>query len=195
MQAAQRKTDYNIAPLKAKKRVVKMRGNVAYINNDFLNEAKPRTKTQAKPRTKTQARPASKTQARPTNKAQARPTNKTQARPAQKRPRAQTKAKPRINAKTEQKTAVGRSIAATLFVVFMAFCALALLVSRHAAITSIGVQNNVLQKDITAIEAQIDELALDIELRSTVQSVQNAARELGMTYHVNNQKIYIDINS
>ena len=168
MQAAQRKTDYNTVSHQARKRVVKMQGNVAYINNDFLGGGKPRQKAQPKTSGKTQAQ-------------------------AKKRPA--VKAKAQTKPKTEQSKAHGRGIASTLFVVFVAFCALALLVSRHSEITSIGVQNNAIQSNIASIEAQIDELALDIELNSTVQAVQNAARELGMTYPVNNQKIHIDINS
>lgn len=164
MQSAQRKTDYGRAP----QRVVKMRGNVAYINNDFVNPA-----------------------GRPRSEAPARTGLKPQPRAAAGR-----RTRPRAVADTGRKRSTGRGIASTLFVVFVAFCALALLVSRHATLTSISVRNNALQRDIAAVEARIEDLQMDLDLRSTVASVQNTAQQkLGMTYPVQNQTVTISLDS
>ena len=161
MQSAQRKT-YDIAPYQRTRKVVKVRGNVAYINNDFLSDpARQRPKQQ----------------------------NAKKAAPA---PRPVTP----LKTKTAAKKAPKSGVASTLFVLFIAFCALALLVSRYAAIAQIGVQNNALQKQISTLEAKADTMAVDLELSSTLQAVQSTAtQELGMTYPINNQKIYVDLNS
>ena len=168
-----------------------MKGNVAYINNDFLSTAAPRPKTQASAKAK--ALPDRKTTAAAHQKANAaaRPKN-TAAKP---KTAAAAKSQANTAARPVCKKAAGKGIASTLFVVFVAFCALSLLVSRHANIAMIGIQNNALQKDIQQIEAQIEDLKLELELRSTLESVQDKARqELGMTYPTQNEKVHIDLN-
>lgn len=161
MQSAQRKT-YDTTPYPRNRKIVKVRGNVAYINNDFLSDpVRQRPKQQA-------------------------------AKKAAAAPRPVTP----IKAKQAAKEAPRSGVASTIFVLFIAFCALALLVSRYAAIAQIGVQNNTLQKEISLLEDKAEEMAVELELRSTLQSVQNSAtQELGMTYPVNNEKIYVDLNS
>ncbi|NLT97181.1 MAG: hypothetical protein GXW96_03345 [Christensenellaceae bacterium] len=84
-------------------------------------------------------------------------------------------------------------LVSTLVVVIIAFCALAVLVSRYAAVCAIGTQNETLRKQIAAMEAQIDELQLQIEMEDDLNEVQEkAVGELGMTYPTPEQKIGID---
>jgi len=178
MQSAQRKTNYDHAPAPARKRNVKMRGNVAYINNDFLS-TQPMQRPKPQPKRGAKAYPGARMQ----------PT----VLVAQLKNALQQKTQEALQ--PERSHAPGRGLASTIFVLFVAFCALALLVSRHASIASIGVKNNALHNSIAAIEAQIEDLELELELRSTLEDVQNTARqELGMTYPVQNDKIFIDLN-
>jgi len=171
MQSAQRKYDYDESTYAAKKRVVKMQGNVAYINTDPV-----RTVRKAQPGT--QARPAQKAQAKPIRK----PLNK-----------AKTAAKAEVLRR--EKAASRRALASTLFVIFLAFCALSLLISRYAALCSVGVQNHVIKQDIAALEAQIDKLQLDMELTDNIEDVQNTAKnELKMAYPRQDQKITINMS-
>ena len=141
MQTAQRKIHHNIRTAPPKKRVVKMDGNVAYINNGFAKKKVVQTTSAKKKKAK------------------------------------------------HQKT----GIASTLFVLFIAFCAMAALISRFAAITSIGLENNELENSIEIVETKIEALEMDMELRDNLEYVQNYARqELGMKYPGQDQKIYID---
>lgn len=83
----------------------------------------------------------------------------------------------------------------TLCVLFIAFCALALLVSRYAALCSIGVKNSNLDRDIQKTEAKIESLKVEIELQDDLEHIHNTAQqELGMTYPGQDQKITIDID-
>lgn len=142
MQTA-RKKNTNTSTALPKKRVVKMEGNVAYINSGF---AKQKVR------------------------------------------------QPAVAIKKVQKTKTG--LVSTLFVLFVAFCALALLVSRYAVVCSIGSQNNVLNQNIEKIAGNIEELQLDIEIRDNLEYVQNTAQEeLEMTYPNQDQRIYIDMSS
>ncbi|MGI5848707.1 MAG: hypothetical protein ACOX8Q_01330 [Christensenellales bacterium] len=145
MQTAQRKTEYRPVAV-PRKRVVKMEGNVAYINSGLAVQ-KPRQSVAAIKKEAAEAR--------------------------------QTKS----------------GVASTLFVIFVAFCAMALLVSRYAAICSIGAKNNALQKDIESVKTQIEELQIDMELRNNFECVQNVAKnKLGMIYPAEDQKVSIDIS-
>jgi len=120
--------------------------------------------------------PGVRTTPRKPVKTVARPAAKTAARPA-----AKTAAQPRTG------------FVSTLVVLFIAFGALAVLVSRYAVACSIGAQNNSLKMDIEAAQAKMDELSLNIELRDDLQYVQDTAEnELGMTYPTPEQKINID---
>lgn len=88
-----------------------------------------------------------------------------------------------------------KGLASTLFVIFAGFCALALLVSRHAEIVRIGLKNNELMSEISKLETKAEDLKLELELRSTLESVSTAARQqLGMTYPLDNQRIKIDLS-
>ncbi len=126
MQSAQRKTNYDHAPAPARKRNVKMRGNVAYINNDFLST---QPMQRLKPQPKRGAKAYSGARMQPTVLAQ---------------PKNAHQHKTQAALQPERSHAPGRGLASTIFVLFVAFCALALLVSRHASIASIGVKNNAL---------------------------------------------------
>ena len=83
----------------------------------------------------------------------------------------------------------------TMFVMFTAFCALALLVSRYAVVCSIGAQNNALEQQIITIEGQIDNLAVQLELKDDLEYVHNVAQsELGMKYPDQSQKVSISLD-
>ncbi|MDD5018189.1 MAG: hypothetical protein PHO15_08845 [Eubacteriales bacterium] len=124
-----------------KKRIVKMEGNVAYINSGFAK--------------------------------------KKVAQPAKV-------------AKKEVKR-VRAGLFTTIFVIMVAFGAMALLVSRYAAICQVGAANNEIEQNIEEIESKIEALQIDIELRDDLEYVQDTARDaLGMTYPNQDQVIYID---
>ncbi len=100
----------------------------------------------------------------------------------------------RTTAKTAAKPRAG--VVSTLFVLFIAFGALAVLVSRYAMACSIGAQNNSLKNNIKQVEAKMEELKLDMELRDDLQYVQDTAQnELGMTYPTPDQKFHVDTSS
>jgi cell division protein FtsB len=81
-------------------------------------------------------------------------------------------------------------------VLFIAFGALAVLVSRYALVCSIGTQNNALKKNIDSVQAQMDDLKLRIEFDDDLNYVQDTAQnELGMTYPTPDQKIHVDLSS
>jgi len=95
--------------------------------------------------------------------------------------------------KQEKQSKAG--VGMTLCMVFVAFCALALLVSRYAVVCSIGAKNNALEQQITTIEGKIDNLAVELELRDDLEYVHNVARvELGMMYPEQSQKISISLD-
>ena len=166
MQAAVSRTKEWTQPKAMDRRSVKMRGNVAYINSDIVRQTRPGAGVKTMP--KAPARPI------------ARPGAKPVARTAQKAVTA-AQAKPHAG------------LVSTLVVVIIAFCALAVLVSRYAAVCAIGTQNESLRKQIAAMEAQIDELQLQIEMEDDLNEVQEkAVGELGMTYPTPEQKIGID---
>jgi cell division protein FtsL len=168
MQSAQRKYDYEVTQYPAKKRVVKMQGNVAYIS---IDPERPATKT----------RPAT------------RPAQKTQSQ--QQKSKAEAAAKARAQAQRRERVRSRKSLASTLFVVFVAFCALSLMVSRYSAICTIGAQNNEIKESIGALDEQIDELSLKIELGDNVEEVQKKAEEeLEMAYPRQDQKISINMS-
>ncbi len=117
------------------------------------------------------------------------------ARPA---PKAAAKAVAKPAAKTAVKTAAQprTGFVSTLIVLFIAFGALAVLVSRYAIVCSIGSQNNVLKKDISAAQTRMDDLKLKIELDDDLQYVQDTAQnELDMIYPAPDQKIHVDLSS
>ena len=143
MQTAQRRNEYIVAPAPPRKRIVKMDGNVAYINNGFARQ----------------------------------------------------KAQPAVAAKKQVKPKK-TGVVSTLAVLFIAFCAMAALVSRYAIVCSVGAGNNAIEKDITALEAQIDKLEVDLELRDNIEYIQDTAeQELGMVYPQPDQRISIDSSS
>ena len=167
MQAAVSRTKEWTQPRAMDRRSVKMRGNVAYINSDIVRQTRPGAGVKTMP--KAPARPIARPNARPAARAEAQKA----ATAAQAKPHA--------------------GLISTLVVVIIAFCALAVLVSRYAAVCAIGTQNETLRKQIAAMEAQIDELQLQIEMEDDLNEVQEkAVGELGMTYPTPEQKIGID---
>ena len=169
MQSAQRKYDYEITQYPAGKRIVKMQGNVAYINTDpTRHEARPRPA----------ARPAQKIQVDP-----------------QKKSKAQAAAKAKELSQKRERVQSRKSLISTLFVVFVAFCALSLMVTRYAEICTIGARNNEIKENIEALDAQIDQVSLQMELSDNVEVVQSKAQnELKMAYPRQDQKILMNMS-
>ena len=100
-----------------------------------------------------------------------------------------------VKAAVNRKPKAKPGLVSTLAVLFIAFCALAVLVSRYAAVCSIGSQNNELEKRIESVEAQIDSLAVDLELKDDIEYVHSAAQdELGMMYPDQSQRITISLD-
>lgn len=146
-----------------------MQGNVAYIS---IDPERPATKT----------RPA----AHPARKAQ---------RKQQPKSKAQAAAAARQQALRRERVRSRKSLISTLFVVFVAFCALSLMVSRYAVICTIGIRNNEIKENIEALDAQIDELSLEMELSDNVEVVQSKAQdELHMAYPRQDQKISMNMS-
>ncbi len=149
MLATQRKTEYTRTPM-PQKRVVKMEGNVAYINTGYRENEAQRKRNAAK--------------------------QKAQAAAAQ--------------AKHKRK-----GMASTIAVIFIAFCALALLVSRYAAICTINSENNKLKSDIDAIKVKTEDLRVQMELRDNLESVlDTAVNDLGMKYPGEEQRVHLDMS-
>jgi cell division protein FtsL len=85
--------------------------------------------------------------------------------------------------------------ASTILVVFVAFCALSLLISRYAAISAIGSDNNKLKNSINDVQVKIEQLKVDMELQDNIENVRNTALNvLGMKYPDESQKVYIDMS-
>jgi cell division protein FtsL len=125
---------------------------------------------------------------------QARPAQKVQAKPAGK-PQTKAKAATKAAVIRRERAASRRSLVSSLFVIFLAFCALSLLISRYAALCSIGVQNNAIKEDIALLEGEIDKLQLDMELRDSVEYIQDTAQnDLKMAYPTQDQKITINMS-
>lgn len=104
-------------------------------------------------------------------------------------PKVSAKKKPAHKKKTKS------GLLSTLVVLFIAFGALALLVSRYAVVCSIGSQNNELEQRLEKIEAQIDNMAVDLELKDDLEYVHNSAQaDLGMKYPQQSQKITISLD-
>ena len=104
----------------------------------------------------------------------------------------QTRASAKPKAVPKKAEQPKKGLVSTLAVAFIAFCALAVLVSRYAVACSVGKQNNDLQQGIAAVEDRIDALQVDLELRDDITIVQQTARqELGMTYPDQDQIVEI----
>ena len=102
---------------------------------------------------------------------------------------------PTVSAKKRPKPRLRTGLASTITVLFIAFSALALLVSRYAVVCSIGSKNNELERQLQVIKAQTDSLAVQMELKDNIQSVHTSAQsELGMTYPGQNQRITINLD-
>ena len=177
MQTAQKELKYYKKPAAPKKRVVKMDGNVAYIDSGFARKKASRPAQTARPGKKPTA--AAKPKAKQTA------TTKPRKKPA-------TAVKPAVKQAKKPKGA----LISTLAVLFVGFCALALLISRYAAVCAVGVQNNDIEQSIEETQAQIEALQVDMELRDDITYIKNTATgELNMTYPMQDQKIYIDMDN
>lgn len=117
------------------------------------------------------------------------------AAPKKRNANAQAAASAKAGAMKRERAESRKSLASTLVVVFVAFCALSLMVSRYAAICTIGAQNNEIKSGIQALEAQIDGVSLDMELKDNVAEVQSKAQDdLKMSYPRQDQKISINMS-
>jgi cell division protein FtsL len=102
---------------------------------------------------------------------------------AQRKPKPAGAVKPAKKPAAKPKAQHKKGLVSTLMVVFAAFCALSLLVSRYAVACSVGSQNNDLKAGIAAVQTEIEALQVDIELRDDLTTVQQTAQgELNMTY-------------
>ncbi len=101
----------------------------------------------------------------------------------------------KVKSAVKRRPKVKSGIASTLIVLFIAFCALTLLVSRYAGVCSIGSQNNEMRSQLKAIEAKIDNLAVDIELKDDIDYIHSSAQaDLGMKYPDQSQRITIKLD-
>ena len=75
------------------------------------------------------------------------------------KPKVAAKPAPRPRAVAKPKAQHKRGIVSTLMFVFIAFCAMSLLVSRYAVACSVGAQNNDLEADIAGVQTQIEDAA------------------------------------
>lgn len=150
-----------------------MQGNVAYISTDPV---RPRPKAQPH----TQTKPIQRTQVKP----------QAPSRPQQKNaPRAKAAAVAKANAHSR------RGLISTLFVLFVAFCALSLLISRYAVVCAIGGENNKIEQNIAAVEKKIEDIKVDMELRDNIEYLQSTAEQtLDMAYPTQDQKITINMS-
>lgn len=83
----------------------------------------------------------------------------------------------------------------TIFVVFIAFCALAFLISRYSVACGVNSENNKLQSNIDKVNEQISELKTKMELSDSLEHIENVAvNEFGMNYPEQSQKVHLDIN-
>ena len=100
-----------------------------------------------------------------------------------RKPAAVVKTAPKPKAVPRKAEQPRKGLVSTLFVVFVAFCALAVLVSRYAAASTVGRQNNDLEQSIASIENEIDALEVNLELKDNLVYVQQTAKQdLGMKY-------------
>ena len=100
-----------------------------------------------------------------------------------------------VKKSVKQNPKIKSGIVSTLIVLFIAFCALVLLVSRYAVVCSIGSQNNELENRLNTIEAKINSVAVDIELKDDIDYVHTSAQaDLGMKYPNQSQKIIISLD-
>ena len=98
-------------------------------------------------------------------------------------------------AASKQAKHVRVSVASTIFVVFVVFCALSLLISRYAAVSAIGSENNKLKNSINDMQVKIEQLKVDMELQDNIENVRNTAiNVLGMTYPDESQKVPINMS-
>jgi hypothetical protein len=102
---------------------------------------------------------------------------------AERMPKPAAAVKPAKKPVAKPKAQHKKGLVSTLMVVFAAFCALSLLVSRYAVACSVGSQNNGLKADIASVQTKIEALQVDIDLRDDLTTVQQTAQgELNMTY-------------
>lgn len=165
MLATQRKTEYRPAPI-SQKRIVKMEGNVAYISTGLPKNKIVRENTGYRD-----------------NRAPRINANKNARKPAAAMAEV-------IAAKQAHK-----GVASTIIIIFIAFCALALLVSRYAAVCSINSENNKLKSEIKAVEVKVEELKVQMELQDDLENVLNTAvNDLGMKYPDKSQRVSLDMS-
>lgn len=102
-------------------------------------------------------------------------------------------AKPKTAAKVNRSSK--GALVSTLIVCFIAFCALAVLVSRFAMVCSIGSGINDLEQSIEETKADIEALQVEMEMRDDLDYIRNTARDkLDMTYPEQEQKRSIDLS-
>jgi len=202
MQAAQRKIEYRPSSAAPEKRIVKKDGNVAYIKTGSPGSATPRgvkagshgraVSTKDTIGVRHPVRVGGSSAAAPKKAARGSAAPKSSAVI-----RINTAAKQTVRKAAEAKQAkrVLTGVASTILVVFVVFCALSLMISRYAAVSALGSENNKLRNSINDIQVKIDQLKVDMELQDNIENVRiTAVNVLGMTYPDENQKVPINMS-
>jgi hypothetical protein len=208
MQATQRKIEYRPSSAAPRKRIVNMDGNVAYIRRGERPASsgnKAGTTHPVRVGASKSAAAKGKTASHPVRVGRGVNASPVRGRvvrggatPASKSSvvvSANAAAKQSLNKAAKQAKRAHKGVVSTLFVIFAAFCALSLLISRYAAISAIGTENSKLKGDINALQVKIEELKVNMELQDNLEDVRNTALNvLGMTYPDQSQKVYLDMS-
>ena len=209
MQAVQRKIEYRPSSAAPGKRIVKKDGNVAYIRTGSPGSAASRgvKAGSAKSAALRDGRAVStkdtigvRHPVRVGGSSAAAPKKAARGSAAPKSSaviRINTAAKQTVRKAAEAKQAkrVLTGVASTILVVFVVFCALSLMISRYAAVSALGSENNKLRNSINDIQVKIEQLKVDMELQDNIENVRNTAvNVLGMTYPDESQKVPINMS-
>jgi|GEM_PF-1524498 len=188
-QTANAKKEYDLVPLP--RRTVKMEGNVAYIKPGYRlgGEASRRGKPEgAKNRAELRNESAAPPVRRKAYEKAARPDRNEKMAAAARAALKQAEA-------LKQAKRVRTGALTTIFVVFVAFCALALLISRYAAACGVNSENIALQRKIDKAQEQISGIKIRMEQNDSLKHIEDVAvNEFGMTYPEPDQKVRLDMD-
>jgi len=214
MQAAQRKIEYRPSSAAPEKRIVKKDGNVAYIKTGSPGSATSRGAKAGSPGSAAPRGVKAGYHGRAVSpkgtigvRHPVRVGGGSAAAPKKVRGGAAPKSSSVVRISTAAKQTVHKaaaakqakrvrtSVASTILVVFVTFCALSLMISRYAAVSALGSENNKLRKSINDIQTKIEQLKVDMELQDNIENVRNTAvNVLGMTYPDESQKVPINMS-
>ena len=188
-QTAHAKKEYDIVPLP--RRTVKMEGNVAYIKQGrrVSGGAPKRAKPEgAKNATALRNEIAATPVRRKAYEKAARPDRNEKMAAAARAALRQAEA-------LKQAKRVRTGALTTIFVVFVAFCALALLISRYVVACGVNSENIALQSKIDKVQEQISDIKIRMEQNDSLKHIEDVAvNEFGMTYPEPGQKVRLDMD-